>query len=131
MHTKAAINQANTPLLRKYTIGRKGKELTQTKKIHKQQPPLQRHKLEIHRLLHQRPHHPIRSQRFPIRSSYSGSRILPLQQRHRAQEHEQIRRGEEGLVCDYARGDGAVSGSEVDVGGEEAEPSCCGGAEDY
>lgn len=91
---------------------------------------LQRHELEIHRL-HRRPHHPVLLECLGVRARQLLRRVRPLHQRHRRQEAEEVRRGEDGLVRQDARADGQVRArGEVDPPREEGEPGCCGGAED-
>ena len=104
--------------------------LTQTNNIHNQNPMLQRHELEIHRL-YRRPHHPILLQRLPIRPLHLLPRVRPLHNRHRRQEAEEIRGREDRLIGQDARGYCEVGGGgEIDAAGEEGEPGCCCGAED-
>lgn len=105
-------------------------QLTQTNHIHHQHPVLQRHEAEVHRL-HRRPQHPVLLERLPVRAPHLVARVRPLHERHGREEAEEVRRGEDGLVRQDARGDGQVGGrGEVDAAGEEGEPGCGGGAED-
>ncbi len=90
--------------------------LTQTHYINKEQPSLQWHILKIHRL-HQWPHRPIRSEGIRVATGDFLRRVLPLENRHDAQENEEVGGGKQSLVGDHARGESCTGGAELDMRG--------------
>lgn len=89
-----------------------------------------RHELEV-RELHHRPDHPVLRQRVEVCALQLVPGIRALQQRHCAQETEQVRAGEDGLIGQDARDDLQVRAARDDnLFLEEAEPLSRGGTED-
>lgn len=80
--------------------------------------------------LNERPHHPVLGQRVPVCGLQLLSRVGALQQRHGAEETEQVRASKHGLVGEDARDDLEVGlARDNDLFLEEAEPLDGGRAE--
>jgi sirohydrochlorin ferrochelatase len=90
----------------------------------------QRHKLEVGEL-HNRPHHPVLGQRVKVCALQLLPRIGALEQRHGAQEAEQVGTSEHSLIGEDARDDLEVGLARYDnLLLQEAEPLHGDGAED-
>lgn len=105
-------------------------KLTKGDEVDEEDLVRQRHELEVGEL-HNGPDHPVLGQRVEVCALQLLPRVGTLQQRHGAQEAEQVGTSEDGLVGEDARDDLKVGLARDDnLLLEEAEPLDGGGTED-
>lgn len=105
-------------------------ELTKGDEVDEEDLVRQRHELKVGEL-HDRPHHPVLGQRVEVCALQLLPRVGALQQRHGAQEAEQVGTSEHSLVGEDARDDLKVGlAGDHDLLLEETEPLDGSRAED-